>query len=84
MESEQPSVSVIAGQLSYLFDDEPGLRTATDDELAVRLNHDDRYARARAKYPLDSDAELSENRIAEFDDRITAALVREARGQLPD
>jgi hypothetical protein len=82
MNSEAPSVSVLAGQLSYLFDDEPGLRTASDDDLAVRLNHDDRYARARATYPLDTDAELV-SRLAEFTDRITTALVHEARTQLP-
>jgi hypothetical protein len=80
---DAPSVSVLAGQLAYLFDDEPALREASDAEVAARLNHDDRYARARATYPLDSDAELTSNRLAEFDDRISPELVREARGHLP-
>ncbi len=79
--SDQPSVSVLAGQLSYLFEDEPALRTASDEDVAARLNHNDRFARARERYPLASDDEISA-KVREFDERITAALVREARTQV--
>lgn len=77
--ADQPSISVLAGQLTYLFEDEPALANASDDELAARLNHDDRFARARERYPLDSDAEIAV-RVTEFDDRITPDMVRQARG----
>lgn len=79
--SDQPSVSVLAGQLSYLFEDEPALRTASDEDVAARLNHNDRFARARERYPLASDDEITD-KVREFDERITAALVREARTQV--
>ena len=78
MAESQPSVSVLAGQLAYLFEDEPELTSASDDELAARLNHDDRFARARERYPLASDAEIAAH-VTEFADRITPALVRDAR-----
>ena len=71
----------LAGQLRYLFEDEPELRNASAEQLAERLNHDDRYARAREKYPLRSDAEIREH-VSEFDDRITPADVRGAMAQL--
>ena len=79
--SDHPSISVLAGQLSYLFEDEPALRTASDDDVAARLNRNDRFARARERYPLATDAEIAE-RVAEFDERITPAMVQEARGQM--
>jgi len=79
--SDPPSASILAGQLSYLFEDEPALRTASDEMLAARLNRNDRFARARERYPLATDAEIAE-RVAEFDERITPDAVREARGQV--
>jgi hypothetical protein len=78
MSDDAPSTSVLAGQLSYLFEDDPELRTASDEELAARLNHDDRYARARERYPLLSDQEVRD-KIGEFPERITAAAVHAAR-----
>jgi hypothetical protein len=79
--SDQPSVSVLAGQLSYLFEDEPGLRTASDADVAARLNHNDRFARARERYPLATDDEIAD-KVSEFDERITPAMVAEARTQV--
>jgi len=78
MSDDAPSNSVLAGQLAYLFEDDPALRDASDDDLAARLNHNDRYARAREHYPLLSDAELRD-KIGEFPERITAAAVHAAR-----
>ena len=81
MSDDAPSASVLAGQLTYLFEDEPALRDASDDDLAARLNRNDRFARARQRYPMRSDAEIKD-KVAEFDDRITPAMVREARSHL--
>ncbi|MSO80047.1 MAG: hypothetical protein EXQ79_10670 [Acidimicrobiia bacterium] len=81
MSDNPPSVSVLAGQLSYLFEDSPELATASDDELAARLNHDDRFARARERYPLASDEEIHE-KVDEFNERITPAMAHEARGHM--
>ncbi len=72
-----PSVDLLAGQLGYLFEDQPGLRSASPEQLAERLNHDDRYARARSKYPMANDAEIAQ-RVGEFEDRITVADVQAA------
>jgi hypothetical protein len=77
----EPSVSRLAGQLSYLFEDEPGLRGATPAALATRLNREDRYARARSRYPMATDAEIAEH-VGEFEDRITEDDVRAALAQL--
>ncbi len=73
----RPSVEVLAGQLGYLFDEQPELRSASAEQLTARLNHDDRFARARSKYPMATDAEIAE-RAGEFEDRITAADVQAA------
>ena len=51
------------------------------EQLAERLNHDDRWARARARYPLDTDDELA-GKLGEFDDRITLDEVRTARDRV--
>jgi hypothetical protein len=79
MSDDAPSTSVLAGQLAYLFEDDPALRDASDDDLAARLNHNDRYARAREHYPLLSDAEVRD-KVGEFPERITASAVHAARG----
>ena len=73
----RPSVEVLAGQLGYLFDEQPELRSASAEQLAVQLNHDDRFARARSSYPMATDAEIGE-RVGEFEDRISAADVQAA------
>lgn len=76
--SDEPTASRIAGQLEYLFDDEPELRDASDADLADRLDQADREARARVNRPHDSAAEIHA-RAAGLDRRITAELVAEAR-----
>jgi hypothetical protein len=77
----EPSVGRIAGQLSYLFEERPELRRASAEQLAARLDHEDRFARAREKYPLVSDDEVK-TKVSEFESRITAGLVRQALDQL--
>ena len=77
----EPTVGRIAGQLGYLFEERPELRRASPEQLAERLNHEDRFARAREKYPLVSDDEVKA-RVSEFEDRITPEQVREALDHL--
>jgi hypothetical protein len=81
MVNPPPSVARLAGQLDYLFDDDPSARTSSAAELAARLNHDDRLARAIAQYPNRSDAEI-QSHLAEFEDRIPVADVEAALQQL--
>jgi hypothetical protein len=78
MTESTPSVSKLTGQLGYLFEDEPALRDAPVEELAARLNREDRLARAIAKYPLETDAEIQRH-VSEFDDRIPVVDVEAAR-----
>jgi len=73
-----PSISILAGQLGYLFEDDPSAREASDEQLATRMSRQDRFARAREKYPILSDAEVAEH-LDEFPARITAEQVRAAR-----
>ena len=75
------STERLAGQLRYLFEDDPALRHASPEDLLERLNHDDRFARARQRYPLPSDAEIRE-RVGEFDERFTLDHVRDALARL--
>jgi hypothetical protein len=79
--SERPSASRLAGQLGYLFEERPELRHAPVPTLLDQLNHEDRYARARAKYAVETDAFVHEH-IDEFEPRITAGMVEEALRQL--
>ena len=79
--TDAPSVSRIAGQIEYLFEDRPELRSASVDELVERLNHDDRFARAREAYQAESD-DYVRSRVDEFEARITPALVEEALQRL--
>ncbi len=79
--TDAPSVSRLAGQIEYLFEDRPELRTASIEELVERLNHDDRFARAREAYQAESD-DYVRSRVDEFEARITPALVEEALQQL--
>jgi hypothetical protein len=75
-----PSIARLAGQLGYLFDDEPALRDASIEELTARLNHADRLARAIARYPNRTDAEIRTH-LDEFADRISSGDVEQARRQ---
>jgi hypothetical protein len=76
--SDGPSVARLAGQLTYMFEDDPSLRDAPLAQLVARLNEEDRLARAIAKYPNRSDAEIHRH-LGEFHDRIGAPDVDEAR-----
>ena len=82
-----PSVSRLAGQLQYMFEDDRTLVDAPVAQLRDRLALDDRIGRARHKYPNDNDAEI-QGRLAEFDDRVSeadvAAAVEEAKRRLDD
>ena len=79
--SDAPSVSRLAGQLGYMFDDDPALREAPIAQLVARLNEEDRWARAIATYPGRSDAEVHSH-LAEFHNRIGAIEVQQARRQV--
>ena len=81
MSDDAPSASRLAGQLGYLFEEEPELATAPAAELAARLDREDRYARARQRYVLESD-EFVRDHLDEFPSRITAEMVEEARRQV--
>ena len=80
MTDASPSVSKLAGQLGYLFEDDPSARGASAVDLAARLNRDDRLARAIAKYPNRTDAEI-QGHLDEFEDRISTADVEAALQQ---
>jgi len=75
-----PSVGKLAGQLGYMFEDDPSLRDAPVAQLVARLNEEDRLARAIARYPNHTDAEIHAH-LAEFHDRIGAVDVEKARQQ---
>ncbi len=81
MNDDSPSVARLAGQLGYLFDDDPAARGLSATELAARLNLQDRLARAIAKYPNRTDAEIRSH-LDEFDDRIPTANVEAALEQV--
>jgi hypothetical protein len=76
--TDAPSVSRLAGQLGYLFEEHPELRDAPVAQLVARLNEEDRWARAITRYPNRSDAEVHAH-LAEFHDRIGAVDVEHAR-----
>jgi hypothetical protein len=79
--TDAPSPSRLAGQIEYLFEDRPELRSASIDQLVDRLNHDDRFARAREAYQAESD-DYVRARVDEFEPRITPAMVEEALKRL--
>ena len=54
--SAAPSVSRLAGQLEYLFEEQPELKVAPVAQLVARLNEEDRWAQAITRYPNRSDA----------------------------
>lgn len=78
---DTPSPGILAGQLGYLFEERPELRSASTAALAAQLNHEDRYARARSRYPLATDAEIRDL-VDEFPERITASDVEAALSQM--
>jgi hypothetical protein len=86
-QSAAPSVSKLAGQLQYMFEDDRTLVDAPVAQLRDRLALDDRIGRARHKYPNDNDAEI-QGRLGEFDDRISetdvATAIEEAKRRLDD
>jgi hypothetical protein len=81
VEPDRPSVSRIAGQLGYLREERPELFEGPIDGLVAQLNKEDRYARARTAYPIQSD-EFVRDHIDEFVPRITRDLVEEALRQM--
>jgi hypothetical protein len=78
-----PSVSRLTGQLGYLFEERPELRHAPVDVLVDQLNHEDRYARARARYPVETDAFVRDH-VGEFAPRITGTMVEAALHHVRD
>jgi len=76
-----PSVSRLAGQLRYLFDERPELRAASPEVLRDLLSREDRAARAVARGPL-TDHHEHRRRFLELDDRITLDAVRQARAMV--
>jgi hypothetical protein len=78
---DAPSVSRVAGQLRYLFEERPELTGASPAELARWLSSEDRMARARAQDPLGR-REAVEAAAAQLDDRVTESVVAEALAQL--
>ena len=81
--TEPVHVDRLVGQLGYLFEDRPELRKASAGELRDLLDHDDRFARARAEAPLESDAEVA-SRARALDSRVTLEAVEQARARVPD
>ncbi len=77
MTDASPSVARLAGQLGYLFEDDPAAADASAVDLTARLNRQDRLARAIARYPGRSDAEVRSH-LDEFPDRIPVADVEAA------
>ncbi len=75
--SDPRTVSLLAGQLDYLFEERPALRDAPAAQLLDRLNHEDRLVRARAEQPLESDAWV-QRRAEELDNRYTVDQIRDA------
>ncbi|MCU1458882.1 MAG: hypothetical protein JWL73_2974 [Actinomycetia bacterium] len=77
------SVDRLVGQLGYLFEDQPELRKASAAQLRDLLDRNDRYARARAESPLDSDAEVAA-RAERLESHVTLEAVEQARARVSD
>ena len=76
--TEQPPRSRLVGQLLYLFEDDPAsARRAGRQAPKPASSRDDRTSRARTQCPNDNDVEIQQ-RVAEFDARISAADVEAA------
>ena len=74
---DDATVSRLAGQLDYLFEERPELRRAPPTQLLERLNREDRLVRARDGHPRESD-EWVQRRADELDDRYTLGDVEAA------
>jgi hypothetical protein len=81
--TDVPSAARLAGQLEYLLDDRPELRSASVEELLQRLDHEDRYARAREAYQAESDRFVRDH-LDEFPSRITREMVVDALRRIGD
>lgn len=81
--TDAPSIARLAGQLEYLLEDRPELRTVSVDELVRRLDHDDRFARAREAYQAETDQFVADH-LDEFPSRITRQMVVEALRRIDD
>jgi hypothetical protein len=81
--TDAPSTSRLAGQLQYLFEERPEMRGATVDDLVAQLDHEDRYARARSAYAVETDRFVREH-IDEFPSRITREMVVDALRRIGD
>jgi hypothetical protein len=81
--TDGPSIARLAGQVEYLLEDRPELRSVSVDDLVERLNHEDRYARAREAYQAESDQFVQEH-VEEFPPRITRDMVVQALRRLGD
>jgi hypothetical protein len=81
--TDVPSTARLAGQLQYLLEDRPELRSVSVDELVERLDHDDRYARAREAYQAETDRFVRDH-LDEFPPRITREMVVDALRRLGD
>ena len=75
--SNDPTVSLLAGQLDYVFEERPELRDAPAAQLLDQLNREDRLVRARAEQPLESD-EWVQGRAGELESRYTLGQVEAA------
>jgi hypothetical protein len=75
--SPERTISLLAGQLDYLFEERPELRHDSADQLLERLNREDRLVRARAEQPLESDRWVQQ-RAGELDDRFSVGQIEEA------
>ena len=81
--TDVPSTARLAGQLQYLLEDRPELRSVSVDELVERLDHDDRYARAREAYQAETD-QFVRDHLDEFPPRITREMVVDALRRIGD
>ncbi|MGH9048566.1 MAG: hypothetical protein ACRDY4_02410 [Acidimicrobiia bacterium] len=72
-----PTVSRLAGQLDYLFEERPELRDAPAAQLLDQLNREDRLVRARAEQPLETDSWV-QARAEELESRYTLGQIEEA------
>jgi hypothetical protein len=75
--NDEQAASRLAGQLDYLFEDQPELRGAPPGRLLDRLNREDRLSRARAEEPLESD-DWVQRRAEELENRFTPAQIERA------
>ena len=81
--TDVPWAARLAGQLEYLLEDRPELRSASVEELLQRLDHEDRYARAREAYQAESDRFVRDH-LDEFPPRITREMVVDALRRIGD